>query len=96
MFWFCTTIPALRPFTIVRQKQSPSQPLNKPKSANLRGYARVLAPTCARDAVGLFAPGSVERGILPGDGAVVQEGARAARCLLMRGEGIRETPTGTA
>ncbi|KIZ04708.1 FAD dependent oxidoreductase [Monoraphidium neglectum] len=43
---------------------------------NVRGYARVLTPTCWRDVVGLVAPGSAERAIKPGDGQVVQEGLR--------------------
>lgn len=49
----------------------------------MRGYARVLMPTCWRDVVGLVAPGTVERGVQPGDGQVVQEGAGG--CLAMYG-----------
>lgn len=45
-------------------------------SLNVRGYARILAPTCWRDVVGLVVPGRVEEGIEPGDGQVVQEGER--------------------
>ncbi|KAI8476280.1 MAG: hypothetical protein J3K34DRAFT_512062 [Monoraphidium minutum] len=43
---------------------------------NVRGYARILMPTCWRDVQGLVAPGSVERAVAPGDGQVVQEGLR--------------------
>ncbi|GBF96757.1 oxidoreductase [Raphidocelis subcapitata] len=49
---------------------------------NVRGYARVLTPTCWRDVVGLVAPGRVERQLAPGDGAVVQEGLRKVALAL--------------
>lgn len=41
-----------------------------------KGYAKIVSPSGLADAAGVFAPGRAERGVAPGEGAVVQEGER--------------------